>query len=98
VLVFPRGRNASFVTTGVTPIPGAGTIYPQYRVTGPWGSVEAAHVLMSLDAATLAVPAPFAIEGQQIRGDDWTLALADGWEVRPGPRPGDFQIVPVDKP
>ncbi|HVS14210.1 MAG TPA: hypothetical protein VMV46_09815 [Thermoanaerobaculia bacterium] len=34
VLVHGRGRNTWFVRTGVTPIPGAGTIYPGFRVAG----------------------------------------------------------------
>lgn len=93
VLVLPRGRNASFITTGVTPIPGEGTIYPRFRVTGEWGSIEADQVLMSEDGSTLTVPAPVTVEGQTLSGDGWTVTLAPGWVARPGPRPGDFQVV-----
>ncbi|HVS13107.1 MAG TPA: hypothetical protein VMV46_04235 [Thermoanaerobaculia bacterium] len=94
VLVLPRGRNASFITTGVHPIPGSGTIYPSFRVTGEWGSIEAEQVLTSVDGRTLTVPAPFTVEGEQLSGDGWTVELATGWAVRPGPRPGDFEVVP----
>lgn len=96
VLVLPRGRNASFITTGVTPIPDAGTIYPVFRVTGEWGSIEAEQVLMSPDGATLTVPGPAQLEGRTILGDGWTITLAPGWTVRPGVRPGDFQVVRDD--
>lgn len=93
VLVVPRGRNASFITTGVTPIPGHGTIYPSFRVSGDWGRIEAEEVLMSPDGTTLAVPAPFATEGRTLSGDGWTVVLETGWTVEPGPRDGDYQVV-----
>ncbi|MCA9767909.1 MAG: hypothetical protein KC485_03725, partial [Gemmatimonadetes bacterium] len=46
VLVVPRGSGASFRTDGVTPLPGVGTVVPHYRVSGPWGSLEAEQVLL----------------------------------------------------
>ncbi|MBI3681309.1 MAG: hypothetical protein HY235_13060 [Acidobacteria bacterium] len=92
VLVLPRGNNASFISTGMTPVPGAGTIYPSYRVTAPWGSLEAASVLMSLDHTTLAVPAPPSSEGRVLKGEGWKLTLAPGWSIGPGARKGDFQV------
>ena len=95
MLVLPRGRGASFITTGVTPIPGAGTIYPSFRVTGEWGSIKAEQVLKSVDASTLTVPAPANLEGSTLSGDGWTVTLTSGWVVRPGPRAGDFQVVPI---
>ncbi len=96
VLVVPRGRNASFVTAGVTPIPGAGTIYPKFRVGGDWGSIEAEQVLLSLDGNTLTVPAPTAIDAVTITGAGWRVSLAPGWLTRAGPRPGDLQVVRAD--
>jgi hypothetical protein len=93
VLVLPRGRNASFITTGVTPIPGAGTIYPRYRVTGEWGTIEAEAVLVSPDGNTLRVPAPSDLDPAAPAGEGWRITLADGWTVQPGPRGGDFQLV-----
>jgi hypothetical protein len=93
VLVLPRGRNASFITTGVTPIPGAGTIYPRYRVTGEWGAIEAQAVLVSPDGNTLTVPAPADPDPAALAGEGWRITLADGWTVQPGPRSGDFQLV-----
>lgn len=94
VLVVPRGRNASFVTTGIVPIPGAGTIYPRFRVAGEWGSIEAERVLMSSDGTTLAVPGPFTTAGRTLSGDGWSVTLESGWKVAPGPREGDHRIVP----
>jgi hypothetical protein len=73
-------------------IPGAGTIYPNYRTTAEWGTLEAANVLMAEDRSTIAVPAPSSIEGTPLKGQDWTLTLAPGWTVRPGARPGDYLV------
>jgi len=92
VLVLPAGRNASFVSLGVTPIPGFGTIYPSYRVTADWGSLEAAQVLVSPDRTELRLPAPANLTGPALTGDGWTLQLAPGWSVRRGNRAGDFLV------
>jgi hypothetical protein len=76
VLVLPGGGNFSSTTAGLTAIPGAGTVYPNFRVTSNWGSLEAAEVLMSSDKATLTVPAPttvgdFSRSGRSIARSDW---------------------------
>ena len=96
VLIIPRPRSASFVTNGLTPIPGAGTVYPTYRATGPWGSLEGDLVLVGPE--TLAVPAPTGTEGAKLMGEGWTLTLGDGWVVRPARRTGDFEIVRAAPP
>ncbi len=94
VLVLPRGKNASFITTGVTPVPGVGTVFPTYRVSGKWGSLEATKgVLVSPDGNRLSVPAPASVEGRALSGDGWTITLEPGWEARPGPRAGDFEVL-----
>ena len=93
MLVIPRARNASFVTSGMVPLAGAGTIYPSYRATTDWGALVAERVLMAADQSTIAVPAPASIAGAELAGDGWTLKLAPGWVVRPGQRPGDFVVV-----
>lgn len=92
VLVIPRGRGASFITTGVTPLPGVGTIYPSYRVEGPWGRLEAEQVLVAPDGQTLTLPGPFEIEARRIAGADWSVQFEIGWEIEAGPRVGDFRL------
>ena len=96
VLIIPRPGSASFVTNGLTPIPGVGTVYPTYRATGAWGSLVGDLVLVG--AETLSVPAPAGTEGARLTGDGWTLTLAEGWVVRPAPRTGDFEIVRAAPP
>jgi hypothetical protein len=92
VLVLPGTRSASFSNAGMTPVPGAGMIYPTYRTTADWGSLEATIVLVAPDRK-LTLPAPATISGTPIRGDGWTLTPAAGWVIRPGSRTGDFQLV-----
>ena len=40
----------------------------------------------------LTLAGPFKTDGATLTGDGWTVTVADGWEVRPGQRPGDFVI------
>lgn len=95
VLVLPNGGTNSFTTDGMTPIPGVGTIYPAFRSSGEWGSLEGKEVLMSADRRTLTVPVPSETAGTTITGDGWTLTIAAGWTLRPGSRSGDLQLVKV---
>ncbi|MDP3911398.1 MAG: hypothetical protein Q8Q14_13505 [Gemmatimonadales bacterium] len=94
VLRLPRGRDASFITTGVTPIPGVGTVFPQYRVNGPWGRLEASQVLVSQDGTVLTVPGPVTVTGSVASGDSWSVTISEGWTLRPGSRAGDLELVP----
>jgi hypothetical protein len=93
ILILPRGRGASFGSAGITVVPGEGTVYPSYRTKADWGTLEASSVLVDMDRGKLTVPAPAAVEGKALKGDGWTLAIADGWVIRLGPRAGDFQLV-----
>ena len=90
VLILPKGNSASFATDGMTPIPGEGMIFPRYRTTTAWGSLDGDQVLVG--DSLLRVPAPARVEGDTLRGEGWTVDLAEGWVVRPGVRPGDFTV------
>lgn len=92
VLVLP-GAPGSFASAGLTPIPGAGTVFPDVRVTAEWGRLVADRALRSTDRSTISLPAPRMREGATISGDGWTLEMAPGWTLRPGPRPGDVRPV-----
>ena len=50
-------------------------------------------VLVSIDGATLRLPAPASASGTLLTGEDWTVELAPGWVAQPGSRAGDFQVV-----
>jgi hypothetical protein len=93
VLTLPGSTNNSFVTTGMTPIPDAGTVYPSFRATAEWGTLESEATLMASDRSKLTVPGPAKVDGSVITGIGWTVKLAPGWIVRPGARAGDFEVV-----
>ncbi len=93
VLVLPKPASATFVSGGITPLGDAGVIYPTYRTAAEWGTLEAAAALVSPVKQTVTVPAPVDRTGTVLKGDGWTLTLAPGWTLRPGPRSGDFQLV-----
>jgi hypothetical protein len=91
VLVLPRPRTSSFTTAGMTPVPGEGLVYQTFRGSDEWGTVAADVALVSNESVRLPGPPIFA--GQNVTGDRWTVKVAEGWAVRPGDRPGDFQVV-----
>jgi hypothetical protein len=92
VLVLPGAGKFSFITTNMMPVPGAGTVYPAFRTTAEWGTMEAESALLSPDMSTVTVPAPVSPEGVELSGDGWKLKLAPGWRIKPGSRAGDFQV------
>jgi hypothetical protein len=92
VLVLPNS-GGSFTNAGLTPIPGAGTVFPNVRVSAVWGTLQADRALRPDDRSNITVPAPASVEGTTLHGEGWTLQIAPGWLVRPGNRAGDFQLV-----
>lgn len=94
VLLVPSGGGATFNAVGATPIPGVGTVFVQpYRTKGEWGTLEATNGILIGDDGKRQLPGPFRIEGANISGEGWTVTVASGWTLRPGPRSGDYQIV-----
>lgn len=93
VLELPPARNATFLSTGITSIPGRGAVIPQFRNSGEWGVLEASWILMSADRTRLFLPAPADVTGNPILGQDWKLQPAAGWILRPGARKGDWKLV-----
>ena len=93
-LVVPSGSSGTFNAVGATPIPGVGTVYfSQYRQAGAWGTLDATNGVLVADDGTRRLPGPVRVEGATLTGDGWTVTVARGWTVSPGPRSGDFQIV-----
>ena len=91
VLVLPNA-GGSFSSSGITPIPGVGTVFPEVHVTAVWGVLQAAQALRPDDQSNITVPAPASVQGSTLEGDGWTLRIAPGWVVCAGNRPGDFQL------
>jgi hypothetical protein len=94
VLLVPSRGGAAFNAVGATPIPGVGTVYFQrYTTKGEWGTLEATKGVLIRDNGTRQLPGPVRIEGANVTGDGWTVTVAPGWTVGPGPRSGDYQII-----
>lgn len=94
VLIVPRPTSSAQNNMGATPIPDVGTVVMEYRATPAWGSLTATGgVLVLTRGAVLHLAAPFQTSGSTLSGEGWTITLAEGWTVRPGQRPGDFEIV-----
>ncbi len=97
VLIVPRPTSAAINNLGATPIPEVGLVLLEYRATPPWGSLEATRgVLVPTRGGVLHLTTPFETRGATLSGDGWTITLAAGWTVRPGARPGDFEVVKGD--
>jgi hypothetical protein len=94
VLIVPRPTSAAINNTGATSIPDVGLIIMEYRSTPAWGSLTATSgVLVLTKGGVMHLTAPFQTSGSTLSGEGWTITLAAGWTVRPGKRPGDFEIV-----
>jgi hypothetical protein len=94
VLIVPRPTGAATNNTGATPIPDVGLVIMEYRSTPAWGSLTATGgVLVPTKGGVLHLTTPFQTSGSTLSGEGWTITLAAGWTVRPGKRPGDFEIV-----
>lgn len=88
--------NYSFDPNGATPLQNVGTVFESSRVTDEWGvlDVSSGGVLMRrVDGriTEVVVSAPSA-ELPPIKGEGWALQLAPGWELRRGPREGDWIV------
>jgi hypothetical protein len=94
VLIVPRPTSSAQNNTGATPIPEVGVVVMEYRSTPAWGSLTATRgVLVLTKGGVLHLTTPFQTSGSTLTGEGWTITLAVGWTVRPGKRPGDFEVV-----
>ena len=90
----------SFDPNDAVNLEGIGTVYGSTRVVDGWGilEVESGGALFVRNAegwiTGVVVPAPGA-SGRPVAGEGWSLALADGWELAPGDRDGDWVVRPV---
>lgn len=88
-----------FDPNAVMPFGELGTVFPVAFFEDAWGRlhVAAGGVLMSTERNQLRVAAPPGPVGDRegkLEGQDWTLELAPGWRIVPGPREGDYRVVP----
>ena len=76
-----------------------GTVYGSTRVTDVWGilEVDSGGALFLRNAegwfTGVVVPVPAGDQARPTTGDGWRLDLADGWELAPGERAGDWVVL-----
>lgn len=99
-LVLPPGEAFQFTFDpyGVEALDDLGSVYLTLRVVDVWGILEVTEGGALVErhdgrVTAVVVPGPDQAEGSKIRGDGWTLELADGWRLEEGARRGD--LVPV---
>ncbi|MFO0982990.1 MAG: hypothetical protein U1E76_14885 [Planctomycetota bacterium] len=82
----------SFDPNELLPMDDLGTVYPHIQITDDWGSLAAQRgALLSADRKQLFVAAPRDPGQLGASANGWTMSLAPGWQLVPGPRPGDLR-------
>ena len=72
----------SFDPRNVIPLEGAGTVYPQIRITDVWGVLSVTGgALISSDWRTVTVEAPIEINGNRAQSKSWNLILEKGYTI-----------------
>jgi hypothetical protein len=99
VLILPLSAdvNYSFNPNNVFGIDTNVTVYPTLRMVDNFGVLTVSNGAWlergpSGHLMRARVPAPQDLSARPLKGDGWSLELANGWEVVPGERPGDVTI------
>lgn len=95
VLILPLTEvQCAFDPRTTIPIPESGTVFPFVRVSDAWGvlDVREGGLWMANDWRTARIVAPTALSERLLCGEGWTLELADGWEIGPAERAGDYTL------
>lgn len=103
VLILPLTQRMSFSfdPNNLLPLDNTGTIYPTLRVADVWGVLEVdGGALMIREAerpVSVHVPVPVDINARLMKGEGWTLQLAEGWRVEASTaRKGDYVLKKVE--
>jgi hypothetical protein len=97
-LVLPCGNEISysFNPGELVPLAGQGTVFPTVRVVCEWGILEASQgALLVTDGGRITgarIVAPKDPAARPLAANGWTLELAPGWTLVPGPRTGDLTV------
>jgi len=95
ILILPAAGNFAFSFNPSTLISlgDAGTVYPTFHVVSGWGTLDVKEgVLAPTDFSRATVAAPADTRGPHVVGPGWTLDLAPGWSIAPGPKAGSYTV------
>jgi hypothetical protein len=87
----------SYDPNNVFGIDASNTVYPTMRIVDAWGVLTVSNgAWIERDAAgsvvSARVTAPADLSARPLKGDGWSLELANGWEAVPGERSGDVKL------
>jgi len=97
VLSLTSDVNYSYDPNNVIGIDASNTVYPTMRLVDVWGVLTVTNgAWLERDATghlvRARVPAPADLSARPLKGEGWSLELANGWEVVAGERPGDVTV------
>ncbi len=98
VLILPVGEQFSygFDPNHVLSVDESSTVYEGGQVSDIWGVLHSPDGFLIVRRANrvlrVQVPAPVNSQERPLKGEGWTLELAPGWSLAPGPRPGDSTL------
>lgn len=92
-LVVPKPERFSFSPSTLISLGSAGTVYPTFHAISAWGTLDVKDgVLVPTDFSSASLAAPKDTNGPHLEGPGWTIDLASGWLVVPGPKPGSYVL------
>lgn len=88
----------SYDPNNVIGIDSSNTVYPTMRLTDAWGILNVTDgAWLERNAAgyliRVRLPAPTDLSARPLKGDGWSLELANGWDVVPADRPGEMKVI-----
>ena len=94
ILKLPFAKmNISFDPNRVIGLDDIGTIRSGATITDQWGKLTAeGDLLLDKNWSFAIVPMTAPADAALLKGDGWTLELADGWSLVPGKRAGDWTL------
>ena len=99
VLILPLSADVhySFDPNNVVGIDASNTVYPTLRLVDAWGvlTVNDGALLerdLSGHVVSARVAAPTDLSTRPLKGEGWSLELANGWEVVSSDRSGDMKV------
>ncbi|NOT09640.1 MAG: hypothetical protein HOP28_15720 [Gemmatimonadales bacterium] len=98
VIFQQRGLGGAFNPNTIVPLGAEGLVYPRRTVSAEWGelTVHSGGLLVASDLGSAYVTAAgITIDdaAHKATGQGWELKMAAGWTIRPGTRPGDYEVV-----